>query len=103
MARKKLAQIFTGVARLKVIAQETLDRVRHIVRRAAIADRPREACMFADSAAQAEVVSVLGAALGFDLFAFQADIGNPVLAATVGAASDVELQLLVKLGQPLFE
>ena len=34
-----------------------------------------------------------------DLLAFEADVGDPVLAAGVGAAGDVELDLLVEAGE----
>ena len=51
----------------------------------------------------AEVVSVDEAVLNFDLFAFNADVGNPVLAAAVRASCDVQLQVLIETGQALFE
>ena len=38
-----------------------------------------------------------------DLLAFDADVGDPVLSATVGAAGDVEAKLLVELRQALFK
>ena len=59
--------------------------------------------MVADSAADAEVVGVDELAVVLDLLAFDADVGDPVLAAAVGAAGDVELELLVEAGQALFE
>jgi hypothetical protein len=38
-----------------------------------------------------------------DLFAFNADVRNPMLAAAVGATSHVELQLLIESRQPFFK
>ena len=37
-----------------------------------------------------------------DLLAFKTDLGDPVLSAGVGAAGDVELDLLVEGGKALF-
>ena len=57
--------------------------------------------MFADGAAYAEEEGVDEGAVAFDLFPFEADVGDPVLAAGVGAAGDVELDLLVEGGEAL--
>jgi hypothetical protein len=38
-----------------------------------------------------------------DLLAFQANVRNPVLSATVWAACHVELELLIELRQPLLK
>src|SRR5215471_17761282 len=88
---------------LKIVAQETLDGIGHIIGGTTIADRPREARMLAHRAAQAEVIGVLGPAVSLDLLAFQADIGDAMLAATVGTAGYIELQLLIKFRQALFK
>jgi hypothetical protein len=61
------------------------------------------ACVLADRSAEAEVVGVGELALVLDLLAFDADVGDPVLAAAIGAAGDVQLELLVELRQALFE
>src|SRR5258706_13811190 len=37
------------------------------------------------------------------LLAINSSVGDPVLSATVGAASDVHLQVLIKTGQSLFQ
>ncbi len=55
--------------------------------------------MLADRSAEAEVVGVGQLALVLDLLAFDADVGDPVLAAAVGAAGDVEPELLIELRQ----
>src|SRR6476620_6867168 len=70
MAREKLPQIFSAMARLHVMAQQPLNGLRHFIGGAAIAHRPRESGMLAHRASQAEVISVLGAAFRLDLFAF---------------------------------
>ena len=85
------------------MAQQALDGFGHERRGAAIADRARDGGVLADRSAEAEVVGVGQLALVLDLLAFEADVGDPVLAAAVGAAGDVELELLVELGQALFE
>ncbi len=59
--------------------------------------------MLADGAADAEVVGVdeIGALL--DFLALEADVGDPVLAAGVGAARDVQFERLIEFGDALFE
>ena len=59
--------------------------------------------VLADGAADAEVEGVDHLAVLLDLLAFEADVGDPVLAAGVGAAGDVEADLLVEAGETLFE
>ena len=38
-----------------------------------------------------------------DFLSFKADIGNPVLAAGVGATGDVEFEMLIERGEAVFE
>ncbi len=57
----------------------------------------------ADRAADAEVVRVLHATIDFDFLAFDAEVGDPMLAATVGASGDVQFQLLVESGQTFIQ
>ena len=59
--------------------------------------------MLADGSAKTEVVGVGELAFVLDFFAFDADVGDPVLAAAVGAAGYVELELLVEAGEAVFE
>src|SRR5262245_28064821 len=94
LSRQKGPQLVVGVPREKLAQalaprplhfeamQQALDRVGHLGRGAAIADRPRDRCVRAEGAADAEVVGV-GAA---ELLAFDPDVGDPVLAATVRAS-----------------
>src|SRR5438128_12131415 len=51
-------------------------------------------------AADAEVVGVDHLPVHLGLLALEADVGNPVLAAAIRAAGDVELQVLLEAGQP---
>src|SRR5580765_611588 len=103
MPREKLAQILSATALVEIAAQQPLDRIRNFIGWTTITHGPGKACMLADGAAQAEVIGIPGAAINFELLAFQSDVGDPVLAATVRAARDVELQLLIKLRQALFQ
>ena len=59
--------------------------------------------MLADRSAQTEVIGVGELALVLDLLALDADVGDPVLSAAVGAAGDVQPELLIEFGQPLFK
>ena len=59
--------------------------------------------MLAHCSAEAEVVRIGQLAFVLDLLAFDADVGNPVLAAAVGAAGHMQLELLIELRQPLFQ
>ena len=95
--RNQARKIFFGPAVGQVLAQQALDGFGHQRRGAAIADRARDGCVLADRSAEAEVVSVGQLALVLDLLAFDADVGDPVLAAAVGAAGDVQPELLVEL------
>jgi hypothetical protein len=85
------------------LAQQALDCFGDERRGAAIADGARDSGVLAYGSAEAEVVGVGELAFVLDLLAFDADVGNPVLAAAVGAAGYVELELLVESGQALFK
>src|SRR5215467_328049 len=98
-AREESAQRLVFAAVVLEISQEALYGVGNGGSRAAIADRPRDGRNLPEAAAHAEVVSVDQFAVLFDLLAFDADIGDPVLAAAVGAAGDVQLDLLREAGQ----
>ena len=70
---------------------------------AAIADRASDCSVLADRAAKAEVEGIRKLAVVLYFFAFDADVGDPMLAATVGATGDVELELLIEGGEALIE
>src|ERR1700719_1967677 len=83
------AEVFVCVARGEIRFEQALDRFRDIFRCAAIPDLPRDAGVFANGATDAEVVGVYKIRALLDLFSFEADIGDPVLAAGIRAAGDV--------------
>src|ERR1035438_2459735 len=87
----------------QVLPQQTLERIRHLSRRTAISDWPRCSLVQTKRSAQAEVVGVDHAVLNFDLLAFNANIGDPVLSATVGASGDVQFQMLIETRQTFFQ
>ena len=59
--------------------------------------------MFADRAAEAEVVGVDQLVAELDFFAFQADVGDPMLAAGIRAAGDMQFKLLIETRDANFE
>ena len=83
--------------------QQTLDRRRHRGRGQPEPDGPRDRLVAADRAADAEVVGVDERAVDLDLLALDAEVGDPVLAAAVRAAGDVDPQLLVEARQALLQ
>src|SRR5712692_10537032 len=98
--RKKAAKVLSGFAHGPITPQQTLDCVRHFLRRAAIPDRTRNRLQRADRATQAKVIGIDQRAINLQLLAFEPDVSDPMLSATVRAASDVQFQLLVEAGQP---
>ena len=83
MSRKKLPQIFAGIAVFLKISQLALDGIRHFRRGAAVAHGASDRGILAHRATHAEVVSVHHLAAHFDFLTFQADVRNPMLAAAV--------------------
>ena len=59
--------------------------------------------MLADGAAYAEVVGVDEIRALLDFFAFEADIGDPVLAAGVRATGDIQFEWLIEFRDAVFE
>src|SRR5277367_1348490 len=98
MAGKELAEIFFRSAIFVELVEKTLDRAGHIRGGAAVTYRPGDSGEFAYASAHAEIVGVDHLAFDLDFLAFQADIGDPVLTATVGAAGDVDAELLLEAG-----
>src|SRR5580704_7413064 len=103
MTCEKALQILSGLAALVKFRQQTFDRIGNIRRRAAISDRMRDRGKLANASANAEVIRVHHAAIHLDLLAFDADVGDPMLSAAIRAAGDVDPELFLKIGQPLFE
>src|SRR5262249_31358567 len=83
--------------------KQTFDRVGDFRRGAPIANRPRNGSKLPQASADAEVVRIDHLSVGLYFLAFNADISDPVLAATVGAAGDVQFDLLFEAGEPLFQ
>src|SRR5713101_643130 len=92
-----------GLARAplgEVDAQQALHRLGHRAGGNPVADGPGHRLVPADRAAHAEVVGIHQAAVHLDLLALDADVGDPVLAAAIGAAGDVDADVLLEAGQP---
>src|SRR5579863_2545874 len=103
MACEKLTQVLTAGVFDQIAAQETLNRVRHFGGKAAIPDGPGDRLMQANRAAQAEVIRIQHAVADFQLLAFDPNVSNPMLATTVGASGNVQFQVLLEAGEPLFQ
>ncbi len=103
IAREIGTQIFAGLAQFDIRGEQARDRVRNLGSGAAVADGTGNALILAERAAEREIERVDDVLALLDLFAFEADIGDPVLAAGIGAAGDVELELLVELRDALLE
>ena len=95
------AEVFARGAGFKVGPEETFDGFGDVRGGGAVADGPGGSGVAADGAAYAEEEGVHEGSVLLDLFAFEADVGDPVLAAGVGAAGDVELDLLIEGGKAL--
>src|SRR5690348_7839286 len=103
VASKEAPEVLAGFALGKVMSEQTLDRVGNFSRQAAISGGPRGRLMQAQRTSNAEVVGVEQAVVHFNLLALDPEVGDPVLAATVGAARDVQFEMLVESGEALIE
>lgn len=103
MARQEILQRLGVIAVRVEMVEETRDGVGNFVGGTAIADGTRDGGDLADAAADTEVVGVDEFAIVLDFFAFEADIGNPMLTAGVGTAGDVELDVFLVPGVTLVE
>jgi len=103
VAAKPGAQILFRLAGDEVAAQQALDRLGNMRGEATVADGAGDGSVLADGSAEAEVIRVGELAFVLDLLAFDSDVGDPVLAATIRASSDVEAELLIELREALFE
>src|SRR5580700_7167594 len=103
MPRQKKPQILVCFSVLVESGQQPLDGIGNIRGGAAIANRPGDRSNLAEASADTEVVGVYHPAIYFDFFSLNADVGDPMLPATIWAASDVESQPFLKIGKPLFE
>src|ERR1700691_5093187 len=77
------AQIFVRHTVGQILAQQPFNGFGDKRRGASIAHSARDGSVLSDRSAEAKVVSVGKFALVLDLLAFDANVGNPVLAAAV--------------------
>jgi len=98
-----VTEVFAFGADGEIAIEETLDSVGDFSGSDAIAERARGTGIFTDGAAYAEEEGVDQLAVFLDFFAFESDVGDPVLAAGVGATGDVEADLLVEAGEAVFQ
>src|SRR6516164_9281713 len=75
----------------------------HFVGRAAKANGTRDRSDLSDTSADAEVVGVDHFSVDFGFLALDADVSDPVLSARVGAAGNVQTNVLLIVGQTLFK
>src|ERR1039458_1230100 len=83
MAAEPGAQVLLRLAAGEIVAQQAFDRFRHQLGEAAITHRAGDRGVLAHRSPQAEVVGVGELALVLDLLPLDADVCNPMLAATV--------------------
>jgi len=91
MAAEPGAKILFRMPVGQVLAQQALNGVGNERGGAAVANGAGDGSVLADRSTEAEIEGVGELALVLDLFALDADVCDPMLAATVGAAGDVEL------------
>jgi hypothetical protein len=103
MPRKELSQVLVRASRHQEAIQQSLDGIGHFRCGTAISHRPCDGLLFANRSADAEVIGVDELTVRLDLLAFQPEVCDPVLAATVGAASDMQLEVLLEARQTFIE
>ncbi len=103
MASEEVLERFAGVAIGLEGVEEAGDGVGNFIGEATVADGASDGSDVADAATDAEIVGVEEFAIDLDFFAFDANVSDPVLAATVGAAGDVEFELMLEVGVAIFE
>src|ERR1035441_5176704 len=80
---KELTQVLACLTRGEILAEQPLDRIRNLSRRTAISHGPRGRLMQTERSTQAKVIGIDEMAVDFHFFAINANVGNPVLSATV--------------------
>src|ERR1700757_2897302 len=83
--------------------KQALDGVGNVRGRAAISHRSGYRSDVANASAYAEVIRIHHFSADFDFLALDADIRNPMLAATVRASGDVQFNLFENPRQPFVE
>src|SRR5262249_42126229 len=94
---------FVALSIVGELIHQALDGIGNVGGGATIANRSRDRGKFANASADAEVIGVDHLAVLLDFLAFEADVGDPVLAAAIGAASDVDAKLLLEAGNAVVE
>src|SRR6185437_7560273 len=102
VARKVGAEIFTRLTIGEIGLEQALDGIRHVFCSRTVAERARGTSVLANGPTNAELEGINQLAVLLDLLAFKTDIGDPVLAAAVGAAGDVQLDLLIEARKTVF-
>src|SRR5439155_5295193 len=92
-AREKSAQRFVLETMFLKIGQQAFDGIGDVGGGAAITNWPRDGRNLSEAAADTEIIGIHKLAVLLDLLAFNADVGDPVLAAAIWAASNVQLDL----------
>src|SRR5208337_3504145 len=90
---KELPQVLTRRTRREIMPQQSLNRIRNLGRKAAISHGSRRRLMQTERSAKAEVIGVDESPIDLHFFAVDADVGNPVLSATVRASRNVQFQV----------
>src|ERR1041384_287616 len=103
MPREKLPQVLCAASLFKIAAEQALNSIGHLARRATITHRTPKAGVLTHGAPKAKVISILDAASNLKLLPLQPDICNAMLAAAIWATGNLELQLLVKLRNSIFQ
>src|SRR3954451_3186008 len=96
MPREKHPQILIGKLRSEIGSQQALNRGRHVGRRTPITERARYGLERAHAAAHAEIIRVYPLPVHLQLLAFNPDVGNPVLPATVWTSRYVKFEMLLE-------
>src|SRR6516165_6507210 len=103
VSREKVLQSLLRMTLILENMEKALDSVRDFVSAAAVTDRPGNGSGLPDAAANAEVVGIHHFAVDLDFLAFDANVRDPVLAATIGATGNVELELPLEVREALLE
>src|SRR5580700_6926603 len=86
VSRKEPSQILSWQPFIQIAPQQALDRVRNLTSWAAITNGPSHRLVQPDCSAHTKVVGVHHAISNFDLLALDANVRNPMLAATIRAS-----------------
>jgi len=103
VAGEEMLERFAGVAIGLERVEKPRDGVGNFIGAAPETNGTRDGSDVADAAADAEIVGVDKLAIDLDFLSFDADVGDPVLAATIGAAGDVKFDLMLEIGIAIFE